>query len=74
MVEVVSRWWFITGQKGDFLTFRDGVAYFTPRRDYGYIRNSDTVMPMYLNIRNPYRPANQSEIESIRSFPIAWLN
>ena len=57
------------GTNADFSVFRDGVAYFTPRTDYSYIRNSDNNMPVLLAIKNPYRPNSQSEIERIRSFP-----
>ena len=57
------------GTNADFSVFRDGVAYFTPRTDYSYIRNSDNNMPVFLAIKNPYRPNSQSEIERIRSFP-----
>lgn len=57
------------GTGADFSVFRDGVAYFTPRTDYGYIRNSDINMPVFRAIKNPYRPNSQSEIERIRSFP-----
>ena len=57
------------GTGADFSVFRDGVAYFTPRTDYSYIRNSDINMPVLLAIKNPYRPNSQSEIERIRSFP-----
>ena len=57
------------GTNADFSVFRDGVAYFTPCTDYSYIRNSDNNMPVFLAIKNPYRPNSQSEIERIRSFP-----
>ena len=57
------------GTDADFSSFKAGPNYFTSRMDYSYIRNSDVVMPVYLNIKNPYRPASQHEIESIRSNP-----
>lgn len=57
------------GTGEDFTSFKAGPSYFSPRMDYSYVRNSDVVMPVYLNIRNPYRPASQQEIESIRSNP-----
>jgi hypothetical protein len=57
------------GTGADFTHFQGGPSYFTSRTDYSYIRNSSIVMPVYLNIQNPYRPAEQSEIESIRSNP-----
>lgn len=57
------------GTGEDFTAFKAGPSYFSPRMDYSYVRNSDVVMPVYLNIRNPYRPASQQEIESIRSNP-----
>lgn len=55
------------GTGDDFTAFKAGPSYFSPRMDYSYVRNSDVVMPVYLNIQNPYRPASQQEIESIRS-------
>lgn len=55
------------GTGDDFTAFKAGPSYFSPRMDYSYVRNSDVVMPVYLNIQNPYRPASQHEIESIRS-------
>ena len=57
------------GTDGDFTAFKAGPSYFSPRMDYSYVRNSDVVMPVYLNIQNPYRPASQQEIETIRSNP-----
>ncbi|WP_219096147.1 LPD23 domain-containing protein [Pseudomonas sp. UMAB-40] len=57
------------GTGADFTRFEEGPTYFTSRTDYSYIRNSAVVMPVYLNIQNPYRPADQSEIETIRSNP-----
>jgi len=57
------------GTEADFSQFNGGPAYFTPRQDYSYIQNSRVVMPVYLSIRNPYRPTAQSEIEQIRSNP-----
>lgn len=57
------------GTDADFSQFNGGPSFFTPRQDYSYIQNSGVVMPVYLSIRNPYRPANQSEIEQIRSNP-----
>ena len=57
------------GTDADFTAFRAGPSYFSPRLDYSFVRNSDVVMPVYLNIQNPYRPASQQEIETIRSNP-----
>lgn len=57
------------GTDADFTSFKAGPNYFTTRTDYSYIRNCDVVMPVYLNIKNPYRPESQYEIESIRSNP-----
>lgn len=57
------------GTDADFTSFKAGPNYFTTRTDYSYIRNCDVVMPVYLNIKNPYRPESQHEIESIRSNP-----
>jgi hypothetical protein len=60
------------GTNADFETFRipeDGVAYFTPREDYGYIRKSDFVHSAYLSLQNPYFTENLSFIESLRSWP-----
>lgn len=57
------------GTDRDFTTFKAGPSYFTSRLDYSYVSNSDVVMPVYLNIRNPYYPATQWEIENIRSQP-----
>ena len=52
-----------------FSQFKEGVNYFTPRSDYSYVKNGKYVYPAYVNIKNPYRPANQSEIEQIRNNP-----
>ncbi|MGO4801025.1 LPD23 domain-containing protein [Pseudomonas sp. W22_MBD1_FP4] len=57
------------GTGSDFTQFNQGPSYFTTRTDYSYIRNSSVVMPVYLSIQNPYLPADQSEIEQIRSNP-----
>lgn len=57
------------GTEADFTAFADGPAFFSPRWDYSYIRNASFVMPVYLSIKKPYRPSNQSEIEQIRSNP-----
>lgn len=57
------------GTSEDFEVFREGPSYFTPRTDYSYIRSSEIVKPVYLNIQNPYRPSNKQEIEQIRSNP-----
>lgn len=57
------------GTDADFTSFKAGPNYFTTRTDYSFIRNCDVVMPVYLNIKNPYRPESQHEIESIRSNP-----
>lgn len=57
------------GTNADFTAFKAGPSYFSPRMDYSYVRNSDVVMPVYLNIKNPYRAVSQQEIETIRSNP-----
>lgn len=57
------------GTGADFTSFKAGPTYFSPRMDYSYVSNSDVIMPVYLNIQNPYRPASQQEIETIRSNP-----
>lgn len=58
------------GTDGDFDTFRDDrPAYFTPRVDYGHVARGSSVLPAFLDIRNPYRPNTKSEIEQLRSNP-----
>ncbi len=57
------------GTDSDFSSFAGGVAYFSPRWDYSYIRNSEFVMPVFLSLKNPYRPVDQAEIEQLRANP-----
>lgn len=55
------------GTNSDFSEFREGLGYFTTRTDYGYIQKSNYVLPVYLNITNPYWPEHQSEVEMLRN-------
>lgn len=57
------------GTSSDFSVFSKGPAYFSPRWDYSYVQNSEIVLPVFLSIKNPYRPDTKSEIEQIRNRP-----
>lgn len=62
---------FFHGTSEDFDAFDDRLTthYFTTRPEYGYIRNSANVYPVYLKMENTYLAKTQSEIEMLRSAP-----
>jgi hypothetical protein len=45
------------------------VHYFTPNPDYGYIRKSTSVYPVYLKMKAPYYADSVSEVEQARNNP-----
>lgn len=53
--------------------FRDGISYFTPSKNYSYIKNSPYVTDAELTFNNPYHTENQSMIERLRSHP-DWIS
>ncbi len=57
------------GSKKAFTRFDSGTAYFTCAEQYGRIKNSNSVMPVYLSIQKPYYTENLSFVESLHLFP-----
>lgn len=57
------------GSNEKFDHFDDRPTYFTANRDYQFIRNAEIVHECYLSIKRPFWIDNQSDIESLKSFP-----
>jgi hypothetical protein len=60
------------GTDSVFSSFRipeNGVAYFTPSENYGYIKKLPNVVAAYLSIQNPYMTTFPRVIEGLRSDP-----
>lgn len=57
------------GSMEQFDHFDDKPTYFTASKDYGFIKKSDFVHECYLSIKRPFWVENQSDIESLKTFP-----
>lgn len=55
-----------------FHTERDGVIYFTPSTSYGHVQNSEHVIPVYLQMKNPFHTEHQPDVEGAGSWP-DWI-
>lgn len=53
------------GTNADFDSFRSGPTWFTPAQESGFVRSSDTVMPVYLRLKNPLVTDNSGLVENL---------
>jgi hypothetical protein len=59
--------------RGDWVMPKSQVSYFTASLNYSYSKNSSSVMPVFLNIKNPFIPSAQSEIETVSGDKKSYL-